>query len=1030
MIDGIAICQRARWWKRSNEIIGLCREHAIRANLGMTDFPSVLQVADSIHGDAPSCHYGREATVAAIAPFAIDHYHPIPILLSATCKSETAPEFAVILGLLIEGWSLHGASVHGAMWFISTDGDATFRGALYAVLMDREFTGSLYLALTQLEGLNLQCGRDDIVMGPDAKHLVKRSATLLRSKDGMLVNGVIVHRTHLQEFLQLLPGQSYDTVKILIDPSDHQNVPRAVELLEALASLGDVDSSHMAPTELVVFSTIKLLGEFWYSFLEPLINPTLSLSEQLRCLSRFGHLSFALYHLHGSSFMSNQLYGDTQAFVKAAFVAVERQRHLDEDLPFYLYQMGSDRLEEIFGEVRTQNHDRNCDILQLSDRLSTSVDNVDILNSYPRWNPGQRRISYTGAEGVDHVNPRYFTGNLIVKDVFTGSVWAKGRLDAEKVLKRYSVAFDFSESLSVPGVDFLRPRGGDKFPGVSTDIDRSIFIEEPTQSTATDAGAISTSTPAEPPEDLIDISLEDILTEPDSAGNVATSEDDSRHWLEITLPNGTKKLYHKASLLGGLFKSDRRRLSVERVLRVRCYSKDFRKPTLFGEESPGENSFLVGDTVLCPIHILDAIVIGVASVIAIDRKGVRVSHVDLEELNSSSDIMISTQILVLRDVEVTEILDAPPSSLEDPTSDSASVDEHSVSVMTRKWVWNGDYARFLPLTSSTVTAQVTDNGSRNAYVVRVPGNLVQPIGLDIVPCHVLPPADRMRLEGRNIHSTCSISFDGLADVANSAYETREASDYIGKLKKHGQSTTLPYIDQNGAQQLIVAVATQTLIAKKSETGKVTCYQCGSIINSDAARGHVGLHILRALAGVVETGLRELVDPCTACGFCGRSGCETGLDKAGKSFRATSNCMRYHKFSYQSALNSSSRTPSTNVPMHCLLCGPDPITKRLPVIWKYNMFHHLRTQHPHRWDAARCIPHSLDAQVDTVLVISAEEYAAAMKGQQTSSPHSLATAPYPSFVSLPYLGNGSADLSTAASRTAQAPQSKRKSRTST
>ncbi|KAI0056199.1 hypothetical protein BV25DRAFT_1814480, partial [Artomyces pyxidatus] len=228
----------------------------------------------------------------------------------------------------------------------------------------------------------------------------------------------------------MLPGESKDTVQLLIDPHDHQNVPRAVKLLEALASLENLDSSYLDPSALLILSTLRLLGEFWNSFLEPLINPALSLSDQLRFLSQFGHLSFALYHLHGSSFMSNQLYGDTQAFVKAVFVAVERQREIDDTLPFYLYQMGSDRLEEIFGEVRTQSHDRNCDILQLSERLSTSVDTVNVLNSYPQWNPGHRRLSYSGSEGVDHVNPLYFTGDLVVGSVFTGSVWEKGRADA------------------------------------------------------------------------------------------------------------------------------------------------------------------------------------------------------------------------------------------------------------------------------------------------------------------------------------------------------------------------------------------------------------------------------------------------------------------------------------------------------------------------------------------------------------------------------------------------------------------------
>ncbi|KAI0056198.1 hypothetical protein BV25DRAFT_1771130, partial [Artomyces pyxidatus] len=101
-----------------------------------------------------------------------------------------------------------------------------------------------------------------------------------------------------------------------------------------------------------------------------------------------------------------------------------------------------------------------------------------------------------------------------------------------------------------------------------------------------------------------------------------------------------------------------------------------------------------------------------------------------------------------------------------------------------------------------------------------------------------------------------------------------------------------------------------------------CHQCGSLVDSDGVRGHVGMHILRALAGVVETGLRELVRLSQSCGFCGRSGlgCDTRLDKtAAKSYKIVSKCPRYHKFNYQSALKYSIRTLSTNVPVECVIC---------------------------------------------------------------------------------------------------------------
>ena len=83
--------------------------------------------------------------------------------------------------------------------------------------------------------------------------------------------------------------------------------------------------------------------------------------------------------------MTNQLYSDMQTLVKAAFVAVARQMLLDDSQALYLCQLGADHLEELFAEVQAQAHDRNCNIVQLAERLSISVDIVAILAEHPEW---------------------------------------------------------------------------------------------------------------------------------------------------------------------------------------------------------------------------------------------------------------------------------------------------------------------------------------------------------------------------------------------------------------------------------------------------------------------------------------------------------------------------------------------------------------------------------------------------------------------------------------------------------------------
>ncbi|KAJ6609186.1 hypothetical protein B0H10DRAFT_1668745, partial [Mycena sp. CBHHK59/15] len=56
-----------------------------------------------------------------------------------------------------------------------------------------------------------------------------------------------------------------------------------------------------------------------------------------------------------------------------------------------------------------------------------------------------------------------------------------------------------------------------------------------------------------------------------------------------------------------------------------------------------------------------------------------------------------------------------------------------------------------------------------------------------------------------------------------------------------------------------------------------------------------------------------------CGFCGRADCKVDVTISGKTMKATSTCTRQHQFSYGQAKRFSAATPSTNVPIPCVLC---------------------------------------------------------------------------------------------------------------
>ncbi|KAK7015789.1 hypothetical protein R3P38DRAFT_2543301, partial [Favolaschia claudopus] len=232
---------------------------------------------------------------------------------------------------------------------------------------------------------------------------------------------------------------------------------------------------------------------------------------------------------------------------------------------------------------------------------------------------------------ADHVNPTYFTGDHVVKNVVLSTVWRSGCCAASDFLFRHGIDFDFDTVLSQEGVDMLRPRG--VYAGNSTEKDRSII--EPTK-TPTVRFAASTAEMTLPlseeeedstedvdqaePEDVPRISFQDLLPEPEeddgdadnspaASGSQSSIEScKSNDWLDYKLPDGSTKRLHKASILSSLFNSDFRHLSVDRLLRVRCYTKDGgKKPNLNHQEFSGEHSFNVHDIAVALIRAGDVV---------------------------------------------------------------------------------------------------------------------------------------------------------------------------------------------------------------------------------------------------------------------------------------------------------------------------------------------------------------------------------------------------------------------------------------
>ncbi|KAK7016508.1 hypothetical protein R3P38DRAFT_2785715 [Favolaschia claudopus] len=235
------------------------------------------------------------------------------------------------------------------------------------------------------------------------------------------------------------------TIENLLHPKDAQNVSRAVQLLSCIVEIKTIDRETLDPSQEAEFEALCPLGEVFHYLLQPFINPTLSLSEQITSLP---HLK------NSTSFMSNQLYGDLQTMVKAAIMLVARTQILDPLLEVLICLLGDNPVETLFGRTRMKGgHSPNCSIFELLYRLCSAMNMDTVFDHHPELERTPRRL-----RGRDADHPSGLLG---------GGGSGSGVYSAQKLSK------SFAELFKKPDVDLLRPFGG-KYPALSADIDRSL----------------------------------------------------------------------------------------------------------------------------------------------------------------------------------------------------------------------------------------------------------------------------------------------------------------------------------------------------------------------------------------------------------------------------------------------------------------------------------------------------------------------------------------------------------------------------
>jgi hypothetical protein len=103
--------------------------------------------------------------------------------------------------------------------------------------------------------------------------------------------------------------------------------------------------------------------------------------------------------------------------VKNAFFCIAKAK-LDHPMdPFFLVLLGMDRLETLFGILRTMvGNDANLDILQLALRITATTEVSNILSKHPDWDKSLCRLRLPAltksmdviSNSTDHIGPRAY----------------------------------------------------------------------------------------------------------------------------------------------------------------------------------------------------------------------------------------------------------------------------------------------------------------------------------------------------------------------------------------------------------------------------------------------------------------------------------------------------------------------------------------------------------------------------------------------------------------------------------------------
>ena len=422
-------------------------------------------------------------------------YGARPILISGSYKRETAEDHAALLRAVLDAANGKKDLTGLRIVSLASDGESRRGKALTKLTYVAPLAPSspIYDQLVYLPLFDLFVGADDITADKDYKHIFKRLRNTLLREKGCVVHGVKLTRGLIRKHLQD-SGLSNAHIDYALDPTDKQDVVLAYNLLKDLWCLAPADPQSNSQPYLEVREALRLYGQLSYHLILPYICVDISLSEQLEHLSTAVHLILALY-VHDdakSAFIPTALFVDIGIMVKNVFFCVAKAKIDHPMQAFFIVLLGTDRLESLFGILRTMvGNDANLDILQLALRVTATTEVSNILAKHPEWDKSPRRlrlptvnkddlskVSSHLSSSVDHTGPGAYLhpDKLYPSSLTLATPWKRGRLSLED---KYPWIVPILNHISMhQNTSILAPYGYSLVNSEVTDEDDIIETEE------------------------------------------------------------------------------------------------------------------------------------------------------------------------------------------------------------------------------------------------------------------------------------------------------------------------------------------------------------------------------------------------------------------------------------------------------------------------------------------------------------------------------------------------------------------------